>query len=65
LIPIGLAVTLWYATLTVIGAQLGTQWDRVIGLLNRLNNTLAIVAVGTLALVVGGILWWKHRQSGA
>jgi membrane protein DedA with SNARE-associated domain len=62
LVPIGAALLLWYGALTAIGARIGSEWDLVIRLLDHLNKSLGLVALGLLAVLAGAAVWWKRRR---
>ena len=63
LVPIGAALVLWYAALTAIGARLGSEWDVVVRILNGLNRSLGLVALGGLVVLLAGLgVWWRRRR---
>lgn len=64
LIPITLACVVWYATLTLIGARLGAEWDAIRRMLEGLNQALGVVAVALGGLVVVLLLRRRRRRRG-
>jgi membrane protein DedA with SNARE-associated domain len=62
LVPVGAALVLWYGALTFIGARLGNQWDAVVGVLDGLNRTLAIIAALAALALFGLVIWWRRRR---
>ena len=50
-LPVGLASAIWYGGITVVGAVIGAEWERITALIAGVNRTLGIVAlaVGTVA----------------
>jgi membrane protein DedA with SNARE-associated domain/uncharacterized tellurite resistance protein B-like protein len=56
--PIGIASAIWYGGITILGAVLGAEWDRITALIAGINRTLAIVA---LVLAAAGTVWYLLR----
>lgn len=60
-IPIALASGIWYGGLTLLGTELGANWERISAVLSGLNRTL-----GWLALLVvvawGASTWLRARR---
>jgi len=65
LVPMGLASALWYGGIIMLGALIGSEWNRINDLIAGLNRTLALIAVGA---VVGWLVWRRltrgrrHRE---
>jgi membrane protein DedA with SNARE-associated domain/uncharacterized tellurite resistance protein B-like protein len=57
-VPMGLASAIWYGGITVLGAVIGAEWERITGLIAGVNRTLGAV---TLALAVAGVAWYLVR----
>ena len=60
LVPMGIASAIWYGGITVLGAVLGAEWERIIAIMAGINRTLAIVAGA--GAVVAGIWFWLGRR---
>jgi membrane protein DedA with SNARE-associated domain/uncharacterized tellurite resistance protein B-like protein len=63
LAPMGLASAIWYGGITMVGALIGSEWERISALIASLNRTLF---VATLALAAAGGVWYlvRRRQRG-
>lgn len=59
--PIALASAIWYGGITLLGAELGANWDRINTILSGVNQTLGWIALG-LVVVWGGIAWLRARR---
>lgn len=60
LVPMGLASAIWYGGITMLGALIGAEWERIMGVVSGVNRTLGII---TVALIVAGALWyWRSRR---
>jgi membrane protein DedA with SNARE-associated domain len=60
LVPSAVASAIWYAFLVAAGAALGQNLEAAVGLINRVNRVLALVAV---AVVMLGVFWlWRHYR---
>jgi membrane protein DedA with SNARE-associated domain len=57
---IGIASTIWYATLAILAYKLGAQWERVTGAMQHFELVAAIVA-GVIVIVGAGV-WWLRRR---
>jgi membrane protein DedA with SNARE-associated domain/uncharacterized tellurite resistance protein B-like protein len=62
-VPIALASALWYAGVTALGWTLGSQWEAIVGTLDKVNRSLALAAA---VLAIAG-LWaivrhWRSRR---
>jgi membrane protein DedA with SNARE-associated domain/uncharacterized tellurite resistance protein B-like protein len=63
LIPTGVASALWYGSITILGAVIGAQWERINHIILGVNRTLGIItAVLLAALVVAYFLKRRRRQ---
>ena len=54
-VPIGIASAIWYGGITLLGAVIGAEWDRIMALIAGVNRTLGIAAV----VAVGGAIIWR------
>ncbi|MHB1329383.1 MAG: DedA family protein [Gemmatimonadales bacterium] len=64
MVPVALAHAVWYALLTWIGTRIGDEWETVVRVINRLTQTLGLVAVAiAIILVVGFVLWRRRRKA--
>ncbi len=63
LAPMGLASAIWYGGITILGAVIGAEWQRITGLIAGVNRTLGIA---TLVAAVAGGIWYlmRRRQRG-
>ncbi len=59
LAPIGLASAIWYGGLTILGAVIGSEWERITGFIAGVNRTLGIA---TLVLAAAGATWYLVRR---
>jgi membrane protein DedA with SNARE-associated domain/uncharacterized tellurite resistance protein B-like protein len=59
LAPMGLASAIWYGGITILGAVIGAEWQRITGLIAGVNRTLFIA---TLVLVAAGGVWYLVRR---
>jgi membrane protein DedA with SNARE-associated domain/uncharacterized tellurite resistance protein B-like protein len=48
-IPVTLASGVWYGGVTILGSVLGSEWERILGILGRVNRTLGIAALVLVA----------------
>ncbi|HEU4699742.1 MAG TPA: TerB family tellurite resistance protein [Gemmatimonadales bacterium] len=60
--PMAVASALWYGGLTIVGAALGSQWDRVEDLLGTVNRSLGLVTL-LLALVIVAAVALRRRRA--
>ena len=60
LIPIAVASALWYGTITVLGAAIGAEWDRIATVIGNVNKTLGLLAL--VALLVAVYVVWSRRR---
>ena len=56
--PMGIASAIWYGGLTILGAVIGAEWERITGLIAGVNRTLGIA---TLVLALVGAVWYLLR----
>jgi membrane protein DedA with SNARE-associated domain/uncharacterized tellurite resistance protein B-like protein len=61
LVPMGIASAIWYGGITLVGAMLGAEWERIVDILAGINRTLAIVA-GVAAVVAAIWIWLGRRR---
>jgi membrane protein DedA with SNARE-associated domain/uncharacterized tellurite resistance protein B-like protein len=63
LIPMGVASAIWYGGITILGAVIGAEWDRINHIILGVNRTLGII---TGVLIAAGVVWYlvvrKRRQ---
>lgn len=59
LAPMGLASAIWYGGITILGAVIGAEWERITALIAGVNRTLFIV---TLVLAAAGGVWYLVRR---
>lgn len=59
LAPMGLASAIWYGGITILGAVIGAEWERITALIAGVNRTLFIV---TLVLAAAGAVWYLVRR---
>jgi membrane protein DedA with SNARE-associated domain/uncharacterized tellurite resistance protein B-like protein len=62
-VPIALASGIWYGGLTLLGTELGANWERISAVLSGLNRTLGWLAL--LVVVAWAALTWlraRHRR---
>lgn len=57
-VPMGLASALWYGGITIVGALVGAEWERITGLLGGVNRTMVVI---TLVLIGVGAVWYLIR----
>ena len=48
-VPMAIASMIWYGGITLMGALLGAQWQRILGILEGVNRTMGIVAAVLVA----------------
>ncbi|HET9010273.1 MAG TPA: TerB family tellurite resistance protein [Gemmatimonadaceae bacterium] len=63
-VPMALASMIWYGGITLMGTVLGTQWQRILTILEDVNRTMGIIAA---ALIVVGVAWYllaRRRRGG-
>lgn len=63
LIPMILASGIWYASLTAVGALLGSEWERIDHFVSGLNRTLGWVAVAMLLAIVVAVILRRVKRS--
>ena len=60
LVPMAVASAVWYGGITLVGSLIGSNWGRILGILEGVNRTMGII---TLVLVAaGGIWYWNTRR---
>jgi membrane protein DedA with SNARE-associated domain/uncharacterized tellurite resistance protein B-like protein len=60
LVPTGFASAIWYGGITILGSVIGAEWDRINGILLRVNRTLSILAA--ILLVLGLLAYLRNRR---
>ena len=62
-IPIALASGIWYGGLTILGTELGANWERITGVLSGVNRTLGWVAlIAFLAWLTTALMRRRRRR---
>jgi uncharacterized tellurite resistance protein B-like protein len=56
----GIASAIWYGGITLLGAMLGAEWERILAVMAGINRTLAIVAV--VGAAIAGVWLWLNRR---
>jgi len=59
IVPIATASALWYGAITVAGALVGAEWQRVSGWIADANRTLLLL---TLLLALAAVVWVLRRR---
>jgi membrane protein DedA with SNARE-associated domain/uncharacterized tellurite resistance protein B-like protein len=59
LIPMAAASAVWYGGITLLGAFIGSEWQRILEIIGGVNRTLGIAA---LLLVAAGLGWYLVRR---
>ena len=60
LVPMGIASAIWYGGITLLGALIGSNWERIVAIIAGVNRTLGILTVVVLA---GAAIWtWRNRR---
>jgi membrane protein DedA with SNARE-associated domain/uncharacterized tellurite resistance protein B-like protein len=59
LVPMGIASAIWYGGITLLGALIGAEWDRINHIILGVNRTLAIV---TALLILGALLLYLRNR---
>jgi membrane protein DedA with SNARE-associated domain/uncharacterized tellurite resistance protein B-like protein len=57
-VPMGVASGIWYGSLTLVGALIGAEWTHITALLQGVNRTLSLVALGVAAAAA---IWYLVR----
>jgi membrane protein DedA with SNARE-associated domain/uncharacterized tellurite resistance protein B-like protein len=60
LIPMGIASAIWYGGITILGAVIGAEWDRINHIVLGVNRTLAIVTA--LVILVALLAYLRNRR---
>ncbi len=62
-IAIGVASAIWYGGITILGAVIGAEWDRIMKVMAGVNRTLAIIAgVAVVAIAVWRFIVAARRR---
>ena len=59
LLPIAAASGVWYGGLTLLGTELGAEWETINSTLKRLNTGLGIAAG---IVLIGLVIWFVRRR---
>ncbi len=63
LVPTGVASAIWYGGITILGAVIGNEWERISRIMLGVNRTLGII---TLVLITAAVVWYlinrRRRQ---
>ena len=62
LVPMGAASAIWYGGITILGAVIGAEWDRINRIILGVNRTLGIVAVVVVAIALVAYLRGRQRR---
>ena len=60
LLPMGIASAIWYGGITLLGALIGSQFERIVGILTGVNRTLGIATA--VVLLAGAVWYWRTRR---
>jgi membrane protein DedA with SNARE-associated domain/uncharacterized tellurite resistance protein B-like protein len=63
LIPMILASGIWYASLTTVGALLGSEWERIDHFVTGMNKTLGWITVAIVLAIAIAIIVRRVRRS--
>jgi len=58
-VPVGLASAIWYGGITVVGAVIGAEWERITTVIAGVNRTLGLLA---LAVAIVAVVWYLVRS---
>lgn len=58
-VPMALASAIWYGGITLLGAYIGAEWERITALIGGVNRTLGIA---TLVVAAGAGAWYLLRR---
>jgi hypothetical protein len=54
------ASAVWYGGITLVGSLIGSNWQRILGILEGVNRTMGIITV--LLIAAGGTWYWLGRR---
>ncbi len=60
LVPMALASAIWYGGITLVGSLIGTNWERILAILEDVNRTMGIITAVLIA--VGAFWYWRQRR---
>ena len=60
LVPMSIASAIWYGGITILGALIGAEWDRINHIILGINRTLAIITV--LLILVALFVYLRNRR---
>ncbi len=61
MLAVVVAAVIWYAAIIGLAAFLGTEWEEVRAVIDRVGQTTAILAVA-VAVAVVGLVWLRRRK---
>ena len=64
IIPMAVASAIWYGGVSLIGATIGAEWERIQGLIVAINKALGAVGVGAILVVAVVLLLRRRRRRG-
>jgi membrane protein DedA with SNARE-associated domain/uncharacterized tellurite resistance protein B-like protein len=62
LVPMGLASAVWYGGITILGAVIGAEWERINHIILGVNRTLGIITVLLIGTAVVAYLLRRRRR---
>jgi membrane protein DedA with SNARE-associated domain/uncharacterized tellurite resistance protein B-like protein len=62
LVPMGMASAVWYGGITILGAVIGAEWERINHIILGINRTLGIIAVLLIGTAVVAYLLKRRRR---
>jgi membrane protein DedA with SNARE-associated domain/uncharacterized tellurite resistance protein B-like protein len=62
LIPMALASAIWYGGITLLGAFIGSEWERILRIIAGVNRTLGIAALLVAATGLAAYLLQRRRR---
>lgn len=64
IIPMAVASALWYGGVSILGATIGAEWERIQGLIIAINRALGAVGIGAIVMVGLFFLLRRRRRRG-
>ena len=62
LIPMGIASAIWYGSITILGAVIGAEWDRINHIILGVNRTLAVMTGLVVCVALLAYLLRRRRR---
>jgi membrane protein DedA with SNARE-associated domain/uncharacterized tellurite resistance protein B-like protein len=62
LVPMGIASAIWYGGITALGAFIGAEWERIVGIIAGVNRTLGIAAAVAALAAAAWYLAYRRRR---